>query len=353
MRLLIITQTIDINDPVLGFFYFWVREFAKHCEMVTVICLQEGNHDFLPSVKVLSLGKEKGASKLKYLFNFYKYIWQERGNYDTIFIHMNQMYVLLGWGIWRILKKKISLWYAHGHVPFSLRVAEKFLDYIFTSTKSGCRLKSNKIRVVGQGIDTDKFLPSVDSKQTKEGGVFKIITVGRISPVKDYETLINAVDLLNKKGVKFKIDIIGGAGLLEQEKYLEDLKIMVVGSGLDSMVNFIGAVPNNDIIDYLQSSDLFVNMSHTGSLDKTILEAMSVGLPVLSCNEALLEVLGDYKNKLMYHKNDFKEFADKIQFVMGLSEEDRREMGNDLRNLVIDKHSIGNLMKKILKIMKD
>ena len=40
MKLLIITQAIDENNPVMGFFVRWVEEFSKHCEKITVICSQ-------------------------------------------------------------------------------------------------------------------------------------------------------------------------------------------------------------------------------------------------------------------------------------------------------------------------
>ena len=59
MRLLILTQKVDINDDILGFFHRWIEEFAKRCEKVIVICLQEGRHDLPSNVKVLSLGKRE------------------------------------------------------------------------------------------------------------------------------------------------------------------------------------------------------------------------------------------------------------------------------------------------------
>ena len=86
MRLLVITQKVDRNDPVLGFFHRWIEEFAKHCEKVTVICLEMREHRLPINVRVLSLGKEQNKSKLKYIFRFYRYIWQERNNYD---VHRN------------------------------------------------------------------------------------------------------------------------------------------------------------------------------------------------------------------------------------------------------------------------
>ncbi|NOY35622.1 MAG: glycosyltransferase family 4 protein [bacterium] len=358
VKLLIITQKVDKNDDVLGFFHRWIEEFTKHCEKVTVICLQKGDYDLPENTKVLSLGKEKNlttgyrllTAKLKYIFNFYKYIFRERKNYDTVFVHMNPEYVILGAPFWKLWGKKIALWYAHGAVPFTLKLAEKMTDIVFTSTKSGFRLVSKKKKVVGQGVDTEKFQPRPEAE--KKPGIFKIISIGRISPVKDYKTLIDAIEILEKQGVKLNVDIVGAAGLPEQEKYLSDLKETVARKNISGVINFVGAVSNKDIAARLQSADLFVNMSHTGSMDKAILEAMACGLPILTCNEALLEVLGEYKEKLMYPKKDFKALAEKISRVIGETGEERKKLGMGLREIVVRNHGTAGLIAKIMASYK-
>jgi len=370
MKLLILTQKIDINDDVLGFMHGWIAEFAKQCEKVTVVCLQKGECELPENVKVLSLGKEcyafgspatNGAhpnnaknnkynfKRFRYILNFYKYIWKYRKEYDSVFAHMNKEYVVLGGLFWRLWGKKAGLWYAHGHVPFDLRIAEKLADVIFTSSKSGCRLDSDKIKVVGQGIDTCRFKIS-DLRFQKNKNIFKIITVGRISPVKDYETLINAVEILAENNIELQVDIIGGAGLIDQEKYLNKLKQAVNEKKLDDVINFSGPVANKNIVGLLQKADLFVNMSHTGSLDKAILEAMACGLPVLTCNEALENVLGKYKEMLMYAKGDYKDLAKKIKFLLGANKQEREKIGDDLRNIVIKDHNLEKLIKKIIEL---
>jgi len=95
MKLLILTQKVDKNDDILGFFHRWLKEFAGRVEKLTVICLQKGEYDLPENVKVLSLGKERGVSKLGYVLNLYKYIWVLRAQYGHVFVHMNQEYVLL------------------------------------------------------------------------------------------------------------------------------------------------------------------------------------------------------------------------------------------------------------------
>ena len=142
MKLLIVTQAVDTEDPALGFFCSWIEEFAKHAERVEVICLKEGKHTLSANVRVHSLGKPcsaeatQGAGKrLKYIFNFYRYIWQLRHDHDAVFVHMNPEYVVLSGLFWRLWGKRIGLWYTHKSVNLKLRVAAWLADVILRPRK--------------------------------------------------------------------------------------------------------------------------------------------------------------------------------------------------------------------------
>jgi glycosyltransferase involved in cell wall biosynthesis len=349
MRLLIITQKVDMHDGVLGFMHGWVEEFARQFEKVIVICLEEGEHQLPKNVRVLSLGKEQGRSRLRALRRFYIYIWRERKDYDAVFVHMTQIYVLLGGILWRVLGKKVSLWYAHGHVPFSLKVAAPLTHIILTSTQSGCRLRSKKVHVIGQGIDTRRFR-GVDSRLPSSA--FRIVSVGRISPVKAYETLIEAAEQLIAKGLDMRVTIVGGAGTPEQEPYVTKLKEDVRLKGLENVIRFAGVVPNKDILPYLHAADIFVNPSQTGSLDKAAAEAMAAQLPMLTSNEAFQEVLGQYTDSLMYERGSARALAEKIDWLAGLRPEERAKIGADLRGLITRNHSLEEFIKKMRALLE-
>ena len=130
MKLLILTQKVDRRDPILGFFHRWIEEFAKHYEQMIVICLQKGEFDLPKNVRVRSLGKEEKLGRWQYLIRFYKYIWQERKNYDAAFVHMNQEYVLLSWKFWKLWGKKIFLWRNHAQGNILTRLAVLFSNKI-------------------------------------------------------------------------------------------------------------------------------------------------------------------------------------------------------------------------------
>ena len=365
MKLLIITQKVDRNDPILGFFHRWIIEFAKHADRISVICLEQGEYDLPKNVAVYSLGKElrersdlknpgprsvleEQLQKVRYVFNFYRLIWRERKNYDVVFVHMNPVYIVLGGALWRMWKKKISLWYTHKSVDLKLRIAEKFVHTIFTASKESFRLKSEKVCVTGHGIDVERFMP-VEKKENK---IFRIITVGRVSPVKDYETLINAVETLSQKNVSVFVEVVGGADTPKQKKYLDRIKGAVKENDLENIFSFIGPIPNKDLLQYLQGADVFVNMSHTGSLDKAVLEAIASEVPVVTCNEAVADILGKYKSVLMFPKGDAKSFAEKINFVRNLDVQQKKEMVRNLRDVVVKKHNIGKLITNITEILK-
>ncbi|MBI4224915.1 MAG: glycosyltransferase family 4 protein [Candidatus Sungbacteria bacterium] len=348
MKLLIITQKVDERDQVLGFMHRWIEEFAKRCEALAVICLEEGTHHLPQNVKVFSLGKERGSSRLRYALRFWYLIWRERNAYDAVFVHMNQIYVILGWLEWRLLRKKISLWYAHGAISMSLRAGEKMADVIFTSTASGFRLPSKKVRIVGQGIDTDHFAPIV----RQENVVPKIIMIGRLSPAKDQQTLIQALVLLAEAGERFEADIIGSAGRGGQESYAEELYRAVKEKKMGPHIRFIGGVPHKDILVYLQSADIFVNTGLTGSLDKAGLEAMATGLPVLTCNEAYMDVLGKHCDLLMFEKKNSVELAKKLMVLMHMDILARDDLRHSMRAIVVEHHRVEGLIEKIMCIME-
>ncbi len=353
MKLLIITQTVDENHPTLGFFVDWLREFSRHYEKLIVICLQKGNFNLPPTVKVESLGKEAWGkqppswARLYYIKRFFTYLWRYRGEYQAVFVHMNQIYVLLAGWWWKLGGKRVCLWYAHGKVSFSLRLAEKLADVIVTSTPEGCRLKSGKVVVVGQGIDFYKFA-KVSLGQTNK---LRIVSVGRISPVKDFETLIKSIGLL-KQRIPLKLTIVGGPGTPSQEEYAQKLRQMVRERELEQEIEFSGALPPAKIPEVLAQADFFVSPSQTGSLDKAALEAMAAGLPVITANEAVAKLLEPWRGRLVFSPRDFRGLAAKIESYYYLPLAEKERLGSRLRELVIQQHSLQALIEKINRQLK-
>lgn len=346
MKLLIITQKVDKNDDVLGFFHGWIEKFSKHCEQVIVICLEKGEYDLSENVRVLSLGKEEGASRAKYLFRFYRYIWNERKNYDVVFVHMNPVYVVLGAPLWKLWRKKISLWYTHRNVDWTLRLAEKCADNIFTATAASFRIKSSKLKILGHGVFTSDFARPKEFMNTIKDKI-TIISVGRITPIKNLDVLIEAVAMLRNEGVSCEVLLVGSTAVPSDQNYLGYLQKLVKEKNLEGAVRFVGSVPNKEVMHYYWKSDISVNLAPTGGIDKAVLESMAAGVPVVVANKAFEEYFGEYKNDLIFTERNAQELSAKIRAL--LERKDKEELIAFLSRTAEEKGSAKVLIHRIIK----
>lgn len=345
MRLLILTQAVDRNDPVLGFFHQWIKEFARNTDEVIVGCLRMGEYELPGNVRVVSLGKERGASRWEIIRNFYRLIVREQKHYDAVFVHMNPEYVVLGGIPWRLLGKRVALWYTHKHVDLKLRVAETLAHVIFTASEESLRLATPKKRVMGHGIDT-KFFHSAGS--VRSSGQLDVLTIGRVSPTKGYETLIDATEMLLSEGIDVHVTVVGGAGTPAQERYFQEMRKRADQPALQGRITFTGPVEHTRTLDYLQKAQVFVSMSQTGSLDKAILEAMATELPVVSCNDAAASMFRDDHPELLFAPGNARDLADTLKNFARLSPAEREALGREMRAVVVERHTLPSLISNII-----
>lgn len=339
-KILIVTQKVDYHDQLLGFFIEWLKRFAKYFDTVTVVCLERGVYDLPSNVNVLSLGKDSGRGKIYQLARFYYVIYSLRDDYDVVLVHMNPIWVVLGASLWRAMTKKVFLWYTHKAVTMKLRLATRWAHGIFTASQESFRLASDKVMVTGHGIDTDFFKP--DAIKKHRDGLLRLLSVGRIAPVKNYATLVEAAVILRDRGIQFVVDIIGEPALQMDYEYYKKLRHKIMECGLENSFNFIGKVDHNELVPYYQSHDIFVHLSKTGSVDKTSLEAMACGLTIVSCNDAARAYLPP---ELVFAQGDAEELARKITQAMHC------DYGDMLRYYVIEHHNLDRLIAKIAQKM--
>lgn len=282
MRLLIVTQAIDRSDPVLGFFHRWVEEFAKSTEHISVICLKKGRFELPQNVSVHSLGKEVAPSRIRYVLNFYRYLWMLRGSYDVVLVHMNDEYVLLGGWWWKCAGVKIGLWRNHVQGSWKAAVACRLADVLFYTSPQTYASRFAHAHKMPVGIDTEFFTPP--HARPPSGTV---LSLGRIDPVKKIDVLLEALQLLK---APYHIDIVGSAtpGREHYEQELTQKCSALVQSGV---VTFHPGVHFTDTPSLYRSHRIFINLTPTGSFDKTMLEAAACGCLLVVSNPALKEVV--------------------------------------------------------------
>ncbi len=170
-------------------------------------------------------------------------------------------------------------------------------------------LKRIKLHVVNNGIPVDE-LPLLAGETNNldkaiiefcKGG-YTIGSIGRISTEKGYRNLIQALGRLSKEVKDARVLIIGEG---PERKALEN---MAKELGLFERVMMPGY--RNDARDYLPYFNVFVLPSLTEGLPITILEAMNVGIPIVSTRVGGVPDVLDYgKGGLLVDRSNAEEIA--------------------------------------------
>jgi glycosyltransferase involved in cell wall biosynthesis len=352
MKLLIVTRKIDIKDERVSFFTDWILEFAKHLDQLYIICQEKGNTTNLSdNITIKSLGKEKGRNKLFQLIAFYFFLFKFINKTDGVFTHMMPIYSILV-GPWcKLFNKKLIQWYTHKNVNWKLKLANFWVNGFISANSESFRLKTKKpVYIFGHGINLKRFTIH-DSRFTNNK--FTILSVGRVSPTKNIDTLITVAEKINLNHPELRdkilFQIIGAPALKTDEKYYLELIKTVKEKNLNNLIDFLGPLPYADILEHYANCDLFINLSETGSLDKVVLEAMASKKIVLTSNEAFKNIVPEI---LFLKNNDPELLLKKIQEILALSTEQKTELQNLLFQEVEQNHNLENLVKKIIKVFE-
>ena len=335
MRLLVITQKIDRNDTVLGFFHGWVTEMSKKVESIEVICLEKGIYDLPKNVTVYSLGKENGVSKLRYIYNFYKYLHLIHGSYDSVFVHMNQEYIVLAGLYWKMKNIPVYLWRNHPKGSLITKFVIALCTKVFCTSTSSFTAKYKKTVIMPAGIDTNIF-KAVNGVVRKK---YSICMVGRVAPIKHNDLAIFAIQELVSSGTQVSLTILGT--FLERDRlYMESIKKYVEDNNLSSVIYFLPGVEMSKLPEIYSSHEICLNFTDSGSFDKTIVEAAACGAIPLVSNSSLKGMLPD----LCIIEPDKKSIAESIQKL--LVPHNRIEAQKELEPFVVSQ-SLSGLISKI------
>jgi glycosyltransferase involved in cell wall biosynthesis len=158
---------------------------------------------------------------------------------------------------------------------WQFRIANRFATRIVGVSDDATRLclaqnaaSRGKMLRVWNGIDVDRF--EFVGPQPE----LSAISVARLSPEKDFGTLLRATAIVLQEFPQFRLRIVGDG---QERAGLERLSTEL---GLTSAVEFMGERSNVPAL--LATAGFFVSSSRTEGISLTVLEAMSVGLPVVT-----------------------------------------------------------------------
>ncbi len=350
MRILIINFELDERSGVLAWQASVAQQLAARCEFVVVVTSRLGQftcpnnaHIHVVPKWVRGMPRRFGG---RWLVNFDVINLIRQYKIDACFIHMAMEWAYVLAPALKLYRIPVLVWYAHGTVSNRLRLAHAFADRIVTSTPEGFRLPSKKAHVIGQGVDIDLFqIPQFAECRND------ILYVGRVSPRKRIDLLVNVVSEIKRlrPDLPLRLRVIGPVLTQEDQKYRRHIQALIESNGLNGAIELIGFVPQHDIAAYYQTAFLHLNVSMTGSMDKTVLEALACGCPVLTGNEAFIEMFKDHPDFLLQSDRP----QDIAQRALNLYENQKSINPISLRNLVMGCHDLGSYADKVLKQLEE
>lgn len=179
---------------------------------------------------------------------------------------------------------------------------------------------ADRVLTLHDAVDTQRFSPEHGNREKvrKEFGYDRetrvVGFVGRFSPGKGHEELLNAAALLKESHPRTRYLVVGEPSLGE-EQYAEEIQALARALNVDSIVRFAGF--RNDIPDVMAAFDLFAFPSHAESFGIVLIEAMAMEKPVVSTNcDGVLDIMVQGETGLMVPPRDAKALAGALRQLL-------------------------------------
>ena len=154
------------------------------------------------------------------------------------------------------------------------------------------KIDENKIKKITPGVDRKIFIPDLSVEKENI-----ILSIGRIQEQKGQLQTIEFLNNFKKIQNDFKCYFIGGPSGKHGNEYLQELQQTIKDFNLDKHVEFLGDLPQTEIIELFKKAKLLIHTSKFETFGLVAIEANTMGVPVLTTNNgSLMEIIENNKN---------------------------------------------------------
>jgi len=164
-----------------------------------------------------------------------------------------------------------------------------------------------KIRYIPNGIDTDSV--SFAWEWPREPIV---LAVGQVIRLKGYEDTLRVFSNLVQEFPQLQLYIIGP--IIDHTYYMK-LQQLSIQLGISGRVFFLGS--QNDVLAYMKRASVLIHCSRSEGFGWVLLEAMAVGLPVVSANfSAATEIIRNGETGFLVKHGEIEGFVNAIRSIL-------------------------------------
>jgi len=225
---------------------------------------------------------------------------------QLVFFHMTDTLAAMFSPLLALFRIPQALWYAHASNSKRLKFSRLFIKTIVSSTPGSFPEKDERVRYIGQSINTELF----SFQERNLEGPIRAIYFGRFDPSKNLDRVIET-SLINSdnNGLIDSLTIMGTPSNQKAEIYKDGLERRFKSLIENQKLFFNPSVPRSTIPDLTKEYNLFIH-SFEGSLDKVLLEATLLGLPVVTVNQEFVNEFGYWANPSANLKEELLGYLD-------------------------------------------
>jgi len=232
------------------------------------------------------------------------------------------------------------------------RIMAMFTDTIITMNSEDYeRARKFKVKkthkVNGVGVNLNSYNLNLFDKSAARKKVnlaiddFVILMIAEVNQNKNHKQMINALDILKKKGINIKV-ICAGDGPL-----LEDLKKDILDRELSGNIQFLGN--RSDINELIIACDIGILLSFREGLPRNIMELMACEKPVIGTDiRGIKDLIEDNVNGYLVNVNDSIETAKKIEILFN-NRELLESMGVNAYKISKD-YDVANVIESLVEV---
>lgn len=343
-RILFITQVVDPADSNLGATTAKIAALARRVDEVVVLC-DRGVEGVLPdNCRLRVFGAPTRTRRaLRYVSAL---VGELREKPIAVVGHMVPLYTLVAAPFVRARRVPLMLWYTHWKGHIVLRMAMVVCTNLLSLDVRSFPLRSRKVVGIGHGIDLNEF--PCQPVEPLAGRSFRVISLGRYSPPKRLDELVEGVRIARERGLDARIDLYGTASPGLEASYKQQLEQLVAREDYREFATVGGPIPRTEVPPVYAEADVVA--SNFISPDKIVLEACASCRPVIASHEAFDTLFEGIEPPLAFERGRPATFADRIEALAALSDEERHAIGETLRERVRTQHSVETWADAILRL---
>jgi len=208
----------------------------------------------------------------------------------------------------------------------------------------------NPVAILPNGVDLKAYknIPKYNRLEQRFPvlqGLRRALFISRIHPKKGLAHLLRAWAALHKDFKNWMLLIVGS----DQLGHKQEMETLARNLGIENVVIFSSPLYDDEKIEALAGSDIFLLPSFSEGFSMIILDAAACGLPILLTPQCNFPELAKYQAAVEVKPNEY-DTERGLRLLMNLSDTERKAMGKRGRNIIKDKYNWPPITKELLAV---